>query len=756
MKLQEKENPIDLNTKSMVVFALLGAAALVLQVVLLRELLSSFGGTELVVGTTLAVWLILGAAGIGLRGFIHKFAAGSGISLPVILCASAVLSPIALLLARGVLRMFGLLPGLVPSVPLMLVGSAVVLIPVSVPLAFALAAAAASCRNKKRDVPRLVIAEAIGASVVGILLLLPHIRTLGAVRLTFVSCTLLFAAAAIRWHDSGKRKRVIALPVAIAGILLLGVVIEFPSAGLERWTQGWRFSGETVIAVEDTSYGAAVVTEREGRRLLFMNGRQVGTSEPGRDVEEIVFIPLLEMKKPPENILVIGGLFSGVVELAAQMNIPVTVVETDSRLHELGIEYLRGGRSFPDNVRLVIKDPALFVQQTKKDFDYILLNLSEPVSAAEARFLTKEFLGALPLGMEDSVVAIHLPYSTNLAGWSDAVVDIIRSIRYSLFFRAMMPRCYAGESSGVFAVSRQKVYFGTTKAGKWQPEKITNEIAPRLDAAFFRKIRSGMRTKNLNAALEDNKGRQVLGEESSAFKPLSLRAALGHYAAATGSGAGIFRVVGKIRFWHLIVFGVLLGLCWMILGYAWPPLGAGGAIFSVAFFGMVLEIALMMVFYAVAGTLYLAVGAMLAAFMIGYAVGCRRTGGIQNTAKAIRLLKYMMWICFIATILLGIFGEPLLSSRLMPTVVYCTILLVVGGFVGAAYPIAHGALLSVSKDPERRGATAYAFDLSGAALGALLAGFVFMPAIGFSQTCFVIACILACGVEPFVARKEKS
>jgi len=443
-----------------------------------------------------------------------------------------------------------------------------------------------------------------------------------------------------------------------------------------------------------------------------------------------------------------------VVDVAARLKHPVTVLVPDKRLFNLGVKHLRSGRGFPPNVRIVNEDPIQFAANAEKEFDYILLNLPEPVSAAEARFLTDEFISSLPRTQKGSVVAVHLPYNTNLAGWSEDVAEILRAVRFALHDSIPAPKAYAGESSGSFIISKRHAVYGEPGEDRVRPERLAGLVTSDLDNSFFDRVKNGARTEHLNAALAGDRGLSETGEQSSAFKPLSLRAALGYHASATGGSSGLFRVVREIKFRHLIVFAVLLGFCWLLLGHRWPVIGAGGAIFSIAFSGMVLEIALMMVFYSVAGTLYFAVGALLAAFMIGYALGCRLTTGLQDAAMSKKILGFVMWACFLTILILGVFGKPLLASKAAPTIVYCGILLLAGSFVGAAYPIIHAALLSASKKPEHRGATAYAFHLLGAALGAILAGFVFMPSIGFSQTCFVLACLLACGVGPFAAGRK--
>jgi MFS family permease len=162
---------------------------------------------------------------------------------------------------------------------------------------------------------------------------------------------------------------------------------------------------------------------------------------------------------------------------------------------------------------------------------------------------------------------------------------------------------------------------------------------------------------------------------------------------------------------------------------------------------MALETALLMAFYAVAGTFYLSVGILLAAFMVGYATGCWAASRI-NAHSTGRKTKISLFIFFILAFVILFFcavGQKLLESRLCPTFVYSMILFSSGLIVGAAYAVAHHAAMDVSTNRRKDATTVYAFDLLGAAFAALATGFLFMPFYGFFMTCYLAIILLSGG-----------
>ena len=82
----------------------------------------------------------------------------------------------------------------------------------------------------------------------------------------------------------------------------------------------------------------------------------------------------------------------------------------------------------------------------------------------------------------------------------------------------------------------------------------------------------------------------------------------------------------------------------------------------------------------------------------------------------------------------------LATSRALASIVLGTCATVFGLLGGLGYPPAV-EVFSSERDEAQAGATLYASDLAGAALGALLVSTLVIPVVGLSQTCLLLAAL---------------
>ena len=148
---------------------LMGAGGLLLQVLLVRELITSFFGNELAIGLVLLNWLLLAALGSRLGAGLGARMTGHGPFVTLQL-ALAVVGPAAVLLSRaaGGRTMF---PGEVVAPPAMLALSGLTVAPVCLLLGaqFAVACHLAERAGTGKRVAATVYAlEALGAVAAGV------------------------------------------------------------------------------------------------------------------------------------------------------------------------------------------------------------------------------------------------------------------------------------------------------------------------------------------------------------------------------------------------------------------------------------------------------------------------------------------------------------------------------------------------------------------------------------------------------------
>ncbi|MCJ7663229.1 MAG: hypothetical protein MUO24_03200, partial [Desulfobacterales bacterium] len=153
-------------------FILMGMGALLAQIILLRELMKVFSGNELTTGIMLAAWLLWTALGSALMGMLadriqgkSSFFASLQLVLTLILLAS-------FLLVRYLRPLMGIPAGEIASLPQMIAGIFLLLIPLCLCSGFLFALGCSLLGEIAGKGPRSVgvvyASEALGAGIGGI------------------------------------------------------------------------------------------------------------------------------------------------------------------------------------------------------------------------------------------------------------------------------------------------------------------------------------------------------------------------------------------------------------------------------------------------------------------------------------------------------------------------------------------------------------------------------------------------------------
>jgi spermidine synthase len=193
-----------------------------------------------------------------------------------------------------------------------------------------------------------------------------------------------------------------------------------------------------------------------------------------------------------------------------------------------------------------------------------------------------------------------------------------------------------------------------------------------------------------------------------------------------------------------------------------------GTVFTVAISGfslMVFQMVVLLSFQIICGYLYYKLGIIITAFMIGLALGS------FTAAKAMPRLKkdvpvfilntagIFLYAAALPFILLWINGMKTTALSVTSDIIFPAIPVVAGFLGGFQFPLAGKIYMDEKAGPGRAGGFLYGADLSGACLGALLSGAVFIPLAGIVNTCiftaglnFMMAVLLLCG---YTIRKRR-
>lgn len=733
-----------------------GFSGLAAQLLLLRELLVVFSGSELSIGIILANWLMLEAFGCFLAGrkagkVKNSFAAFAGIT-----AFFSLYLPAAVYLARVLRNILGIaVAGGVGLLPMMY-SSFLILLPASVChgalFAFGCRLYSEYSGREESAAGRVYFYEVAGTILGGIAwtyLLIPRLhafQTAAALGLlNLLVCVLLLAPG----RSAGRLAKAGAV---ISSLLLLSGVYAV-SAGwplrLHEMSVNARWKGQNVVHYENSVYGNISVIESGGQYIFFRDGvPAVSTPVPDiAGVERFVHLPLLSHPRP-EKLMVLGGGAGGVINEILKHS-SVNKVEY-AELDPLFIELIR---KFPtrlsekeltdDRVNIARIDGRLFLQTAEGGYDIILVGVGEPSNLQANRFFTEEFFslakqklagdGILVFGLPGSLA--HLNYelknlNSSIYRTVSRVFPYVRVIPgegRNLFLSSASPEVSLMDAARLSDRLRER---GLEEEGVI-PWHIERKLHASWEGWFSELIEGG--AERINRDFAPAGVFYSAARRSAVFEPYLRvvfrqfeRINLGLFAAVLAA-ASVFSFFLRTRRKSFHGGGI--------------PLSAA----TTGFAGMIFDLALIFTFQSMYGYVFSWIGLLITSFMAGAACGAivstKFLTGIKNSLKL--FMKVEGAIIFFSFVLPFIFlllrrhtgaDGPFDSLR----VFFLVLLFLSGLLVGAQFPLANKIYLSRGADLSGTAGLLYGADLMGGWLGGIAGGVVLLPVLGLFGACMAV------------------
>ncbi len=208
-------------------------------------------------------------------------------------------------------------------------------------------------------------------------------------------------------------------------------------------------------------------------------------------------------------------------------------------------------------------------------------------------------------------------------------------------------------------------------------------------------------------------------------------------------------VSGLVWWWFAIPLGFLIlaptYIRWQGGRSKTIHLPAALAIMTSGFAGLTFSIIVLFAFQTLHGYLYQKIGILVAAFMLGLALGgflmTRIMNGLRNDALALAKveLAIITYSLMLPPLLVLLFAHIAQIPAFIPEELPLLLLNCVAGFlIGLQFPLANKMYLGGNAGVGKISGTLYAADLCGAIFGALLAGVFLIPILGITGTCLVI------------------
>ena len=721
-------------------FILMGLGALLAQIILLRELMVVFSGNELSTGVMLAAWLLWTALGSALLGvFSDRIKAKASFFASMQLVLAGIL-PLSFLLARYLRPLLGIPAGEIASLPQMVVGIFLLLIPFCLFSGFLFALGCSLLGEiigkEARSVGWVYAYEALGAGIGGVAFSILLIHCFNPWQVVLLTASFLAFSSFLL----GRTLR----PVAALWMCILIGTLIFYGARLDLISQGWGWRGYQVTASEDTIYGNITVITDGPQVSFFENGVWNFTHPDPQTAEEAVHFALLEHPRP-RDLLLIGGGVGGLIGEALQHPSlrHVDYVELDPHLISMGRALLPPAAIVPlddPRVRIISTDGRRFVQQGEQQYDVIIIHLPDPTTARLNRCYTQEFFAEVKRILhEGGVFSFAVTSSENVIGHT--LAQFLSSIYWTM--REVFPEV-------VVLPGPQARFLGAKTEGILTADPAVLVQRARLRGLQLQYVREYYLLFNLSP---ERIGylRSILERGEGAGINKDLRPICYFYDIVLWSA----QYTPILKRWFLWMLGLRVEWLFFLIAaitllFLWRGRKSTSAplLWAVAVTGfseIAIEIILILCFQIIYGYLYYKIGMIITAYMIGLALGgwmiTAVMGRITRPVRSLFMVQVGVVLYALGCLLLilglhqGGFAPWL--SRLME-VIFPFLTLVAGFLGGVHFPLANKVYLGEGEEIGRIGGLMNGVDLIGSAAGALVISVILLPVMGIAQGIFLI------------------
>ncbi|TAL78415.1 MAG: hypothetical protein EPN88_02150 [Bacteroidetes bacterium] len=690
---------------SAIPFVFMGFTSMLLQITVLRMLLSTFSGNELDIGITLSFWLIY----VGLGSFTgRRVKLKHAFTLSFILVA--LLSQPTALAIKAIRPALSLEPGEIVSLTSTILSTAISILPLcfvigmQFPLAVSYSGRYDSIPSGSSAAGRVYGLEALGAFIGGVLFTFVISSRISAVNLCLL-LTLINILIAI--YVSREKS-----------IILILIVPLFFYISFHKITASLPWHGMELSETVESKYGEIDVIKVRRQSSIYANGHLL-FSYPDRPSEEFNIHLPMSLHQSPLKILVIGGSTGALREFLKYPVSGVDFVEFDPKIIEVSFGLLidEDREAVKDRrVKIIVEDGRRFIKRLKKPtYDLIVLNLPQPSTASINRFYTSDFFREAKSVLKDNgILALTIPQSTGYIGRSMQTSS--GSIYNSLKSVFKYVEVTAQEYGGLFA---------SESAINTDPEILENRFAQRaINTRHFNQYIFRETFAPLNVDYVRNR-LSTIKFINTDLKPSAYLYNLMLWSEVQGDKA--FKYLLKVKEWHIISISVITLITISFFIFRRKRRVIYYSIFTTGFSGMSFVIAILLVYQAIYGYIYEMIGVLSATFMIGL------WGGTILTRHSKRPLKVLFYL-ELMTITLALISPLFFKEEPL----FYLLILLSGTITGGQFSTAN---LSIG-EPDAAGRL-YGIDLIGSFLGAFIPSIIFIPLFGVSNALLFVAGIKA-------------
>ncbi len=664
-----------------------GISSVVAQLLIIREFLAQFQGNEFVIALILFNWLILGGIGTILSHRITRnlwAATATRLGWLSLLLAGL---PGVLILAVRYFRDVFFVHGSSVGFYSILIYSFLATAPYCLIIGFVLPYSLFVIRTSNPGYPgaRIYITDNLGDVSGGALFSFVLVLWVSPMTAVFLANLPLLVSVILLFHHFSRQRLSVYLGAAVTlAVLGAGMFLEPLSL--------FPFEGKPVYYSE-SRYGRIQVLKDKEQYTLFLGGVPLFSSQNLNMAEETIHYPLSQVDTV-RDVLLISAQGGMMAELEKYRPASVDYVELDPKVAD--VEFRFGLIKKIPGLRVIHQDGRAYLEKSKKIYDAIIMNLSEPDTFQINRFYTDRFFALARRHLDPNGVL-----SFAMEGFENYLAEPQRQKISSLY------NTVSDYFSHVLLLPGERIFFlcGSRAINIDIPKLLDQKGIPtRYIRGYYYGNVTPERIERLNSLI-DPKTPKNIDDVPQLMHIMFLQ----WFAKFSTSPTGF--IVVLLLFCAVYLFRIHL---------------EEFVLFSTGFMVMGSEILVIFAFQIFFGYIYFQIGLIVTVFLAGLLPGAWFGDRFRKRSK-----QTLMLTDGLLMVLMGLLIAAVkLAGHQLPVVAYLIFGFSVSLICGFQFPVA----LYLRGGDAPAVTQTFSADLIGAAFGTLIANVVLIPYFGIIWT----------------------
>jgi spermidine synthase len=679
----KKNRRTELQRQSLIIGSVVGTgiSSIAVQLITIREFLTQFHGNEVTISLVLFSWLLL----TGLGSLLAKAFRGASPVAYALLGGFIALWPLLQLVLirdlREIVFIHGAAPGFYPIFFYILGITSPYCLAVGFILPYALTVLQSDRLGFTSS--ELYVTDSIGDIAGGVLFSFILVYWMKPFKAIGVTSSLLVLT--VLFLLSASRRYVLLVLVLFCSVFFYAFSLN---SGYERSTLSPQYGN--ILRYVESPYGRIVITKEGPQHTVWESGVPFYSDAEIVHSEEKVHYALSQLHQVRQVLLVSGGLGETLVEVAKYRPKSVDYVELDPFLTGLAEEL--GLVKQADFLKVINTDGRHYIKETGKRYDAVIVDLPDPDTFQLNRFYTSEFFSLTKRILNPGgILSFSLEYSPNYL--SEIEREKLSTIR----------KTAGAHFRNVLILPGEQAYF-LCRNGELSADIPARLRARAIQTSYVAGFYYGnVTSERIEALKEDLKGK---GSTNTDFEPRIMNIIFQEWFMKHGTSPKFF----------LLVF---LGLTVLYLVLMKKE---EYVLFSTGLVTMGAEMLVIFAFQVIYGYIYLKIGAIVTAFLLGLLPGAL-VGRVRRGRRTLDLFSSdLVLLC----LLLVFFGWASFFKTDLHPFYFLSYCFVFAFFCGYQFPLAT-KIIGEDRSPA---AGCLAADLTGAAVGTLATGTLLIPLWG--------------------------